>query len=68
LVDVALARLGKDILFESVDKWFFFYKEFLSHLLTLDEDKAGGVMKKEQSDFIINNFDRLGNCQRCWHP
>ncbi len=59
LVDVALARLGKDIVFESVDKWFFFYKEFLSHLLTLDEDKAGGVMKKEQSDFIINNFDRL---------
>ncbi|MGV3344765.1 PD-(D/E)XK nuclease family protein [Enterobacteriaceae bacterium LUAb1] len=59
LVEVALARTGKDIIAESVDKWFFFYKEFLSHLLTLNDGKVSNVMNKDQSDFIINNFDRL---------
>lgn len=59
LVDVALSRIGKDIVYESVDKWFFFYKEFLSHLLALSEDKVSSVMNNEQSDFITHNFERL---------
>lgn len=59
LVEAALSRVGKDIIVESVDKWFFFYKEFLSHLLTLNDNSVSKVMNKDQSDFIINNFDRL---------
>lgn len=59
LVEAALTRVGKDIIVESVDKWFFFYKEFLSHLLTLNGNNVSNVMNKDQSDFIINNFDRL---------
>ncbi|MGM3226090.1 PD-(D/E)XK nuclease family protein [Dickeya zeae] len=59
LVEAALSRVGKDITVESVDKWFFFYKEFLSHLLTLNDNNVSNVMNKDQSDFIINNFDRL---------
>jgi hypothetical protein len=59
LVEAALVRVGKDIIVDSVDKWFFFYKEFLSHLLKLNDNNVSNVMNEDQSDFIINNFDRL---------
>ncbi|MEQ9886467.1 PD-(D/E)XK nuclease family protein [Pectobacterium zantedeschiae] len=59
LAEMAISLFGQDMINEPLSKWLIFYKELLSHLSALSEEKMSNLLNNEQSDFISENFGKL---------
>jgi hypothetical protein len=59
LVAKALAMYGQEIATGQINKWQFFYQEFLSHLDDLSSPKKQTIMNSESELFVLAHYQEL---------